>query len=177
MALLNYLANGTYSAIDRLVYDPVFPRCTWILSVYSNAQREILYASKEFEASRYEVIFAPTELELRANPPVNPQEGESYCVAQNATGEWTGVGGQYTKREDGAWRFWGISPWQVFAFDGDFYRIKNGVFVKVDCLTAPEVWDRFFAKPAVYSPGTSITRQIYLAMLSLPSMVGVTSDE
>lgn len=176
MAILNYLKTGTYTTVERVVYDSMTKSCVWSVSVYDSAERNVCYATKEIHVGYDIAAYALAALEAVSEPPENPVEGQNYLIGPNATTYWLGQDGQIAVFQNGNWGFWGTTPWTIYYCDGKYYKRVNNVFVETEWTLDHRIWDAFFTREKVCAEGTNVIRQIYLFMQTMMSFRGTVGD-
>lgn len=82
-----------------------------------------------------------------STPPQDPQEGDRYIVAPEATGEWEGCEDQIAYYVTGRW---------------NYFAPKNGWFQRVDdqeiSLIYRDGWQRYFGDRGPIGPGSKLRR-------------------
>lgn len=104
------------------------------------AQREA-FVNEAF--ARLDALVQPSVLGELANPPAEPSPGDSYLVADDATGGWAG--------QERALAVWAENQW-LFQPPHEGARVYDAAAGGLACFTVPQGWQRF-AAPALPAGG------------------------
>lgn len=152
MAIANILFSGTYSVVDSIVYSKQNKSTTFLLQIYTNAQKTNLVASISMSVDGNHVVSEIESFEI-TTPPVNPQIGKFWIVPENSTGAWEDkVGKTVLPDGNGGWDEQSNEGNTVFVVDKNAYY-KCGETMELTSYVGSREFEEFFNSPLVLQDG------------------------
>jgi len=162
MGFKNFMFEGSYLNISRLIYSKSMKHVSCTLEICGNNQSSI----KEVYASGSQKVLG---VRIANTPPKNPKNGDTFLLKGDLQGVWE----KYPKhiaswdsvRND--WNYWLAVNWGCLYLEDTqkYIRIVNEELVPCTCYDDERIWDKFFHPQKIN--GSDHIKQFYLYLKSL----------
>ena len=171
MALANFMFNGSYLRIVRLVFSKFEKNITCSLQISSKDTDGTMssWACREISVSGNRNILG---IVVSDKPPENPKNGDAYYLTQNNNlqGVWENypnhIAAWDNLRND--WNYWVAHSWHDILYREDtkeYVLLKDGAFTRCVCYDDVRIWDNFFTPELLNN--SNHMKQFYLFLKSL----------
>ena len=179
MALRDYLTQGSYSVIDRIIYNKDNNHLRFTLYIYIDDTKQEELAQKEFLFEGMEYVKRICSIIEDKIP--NPEIGEWFLVSKTSTalpdrrGSWAQFHGKDLESPDKGWEYWGINY-----EDEKFYYAPLDTYCKFNNKEEIEKVSAHKAKDRAWwvgifgsSVGKNLHTQIYEYLKTTPGFENV----
>lgn len=176
MALLNYLASGTYTIVDAVYYSKQASFLRFIIKIFADDSKTTELGSRPCDvsaATTYQGL-----LSTLTAPPEGYQVGDAYVVGVGATGPWEGRDKLIAVcRATDEWSFWGLAANQTFydLIEENYFTLDINTLerTRVYPMNDTRVWATWFPPELIFSETSNLYKQCYLFLKSLPGFENV----
>jgi hypothetical protein len=172
MALKGYIGPNVYVCITNTFYEKEMRKCTAMIHLYNNENKEILLANTAVNIEGTHL--APSLLSLTPfkTVPENLKD-EYFLIADDAEDNLKGLEGRMAKKGlngDIVTFILVNDSFLLYVEDEKKYRLyKDGEWIeRPDMAIDRRLWDKWLAPEVALADGTNPTKQMYKFMKTLP---------